>query len=63
MRVDCKSLVVLSLAVTVPATAGTVRGRVEVIEKGGKQASDPDDAVVWVEGPKVKPARRARRSR
>ena len=55
MRVGWKSLVVLSLAVTAPASAGTVRGRVEVIEKGGKRASDLADAVVWIEGPKVKP--------
>ena len=55
MRVGWKCLVVLSLAVTAPAAAGTVRGRVEVIEKGGKRASDLADAVVWVEGPKVKP--------
>jgi plastocyanin len=55
MCVGWKSLVVLSLAVTAPATAATLRGRVEVIEKGGKRASDLADAVVWVEGPKVKP--------
>ena len=55
MCVGWKSLVVLSLAVTAPATAGTLRGRVEVIERGGKRASDLADAVVWVEGPKVKP--------
>ena len=55
MRVGWKSVVVLSLAVTAPAAAGTVRGQVEVIEKGGKRASDLADAVVWVEGPKVKP--------
>jgi hypothetical protein len=36
MRVGWKSLVVLSFAVTAPATAGTLRGRVEVIEKGGR---------------------------
>jgi plastocyanin len=55
MRVGWKSVVVLSLAVAAPASAGTVRGRVEVIEKGGKRASDLADAVVWIEGPKVKP--------
>lgn len=55
MRVGWKSLVVLSLAATAPATAGTVRGRAEVIEKGGKRATDLANAVVWVEGPKVKP--------
>jgi len=37
------------------AAAGTVRGWVEVVDKGGKRATDLGDAVVWVEGPRVKP--------
>jgi plastocyanin len=44
----------LLLLAAATATAGTLRGRVEVVEKGGK-ASHPADAVVWVEGPKVSP--------
>jgi plastocyanin len=44
----------LSLALATPAGAGTVRGRVEVVDKGGKRATDVSDAVVWVEGPQVK---------
>jgi plastocyanin len=55
MRVAWKSLVVLSLAVTATAGAATVRGRIELVEKDGKRASDLADAVVWVEGPKEKP--------
>ena len=55
MRAGWRWLVVLCLASAAPAPAGTVRGRVAVVEKGGKNASDVDDAVVWVEGPKVKP--------
>jgi plastocyanin len=55
MRVGRRSVVVLFLAVTATADAGTIRGRIELVEKGGKGASDLDDAVVWVEGPKVKP--------
>jgi plastocyanin len=56
MRVARKSLVALSLAVATTAAAGTVRGRVDLVEKGGKRASDLAEAVVWVEGPKVKPS-------
>jgi len=37
------------------ATAGTVRGWVDVREKGGKRAADVAETVVWVEGPRVKP--------
>lgn len=37
------------------ADAGTVRGRLEVSEKGGRKAADVADAVVWVEGPAVRP--------
>jgi plastocyanin len=55
MRVTRRSLVVLSLAVAATASAGTVRGRVGLVEKGGRGASDLADAVVWVEGPRVKP--------
>ena len=47
-------LTLLSL-LAAPAVAGTVRGRLEVVEKGGRRAPDVTDAVVWVEGPKVRP--------
>jgi plastocyanin len=50
------SMGALLLLAGVPAAAGTVRGWLEVVEKGGKRASDLSDAVVWVEGPRVKPA-------
>jgi plastocyanin len=43
------------LLAAVPASAGTLRGRIHVVEKGGKGAEDLADAVVWVEGPRVKP--------
>jgi plastocyanin len=39
----------------VPSFAGTVAGRVELLEKGGKQASDLSDVVVYLEGVRVKP--------
>ena len=38
-----------------PVAAGTVQGKVAVLEKDGKPAQDTDEAVVWVEGPKVRP--------
>src|SRR5260221_2441751 len=37
------------------AWAGTVKGRVELIEKGGRRATDLSDVVVYLEGVKVKP--------
>jgi len=48
----------LSLAPVLPpvVSAGTVRGLVEVLEKKGRRADDLSDVVVWVEGPKVRPA-------
>jgi len=47
--------VVVCLALPSSAVAGTVGGRVELIEKGGSRAKDLSDVVVWVEGPKVPP--------
>ena len=49
------SAVFLSLALAAPAGAGALRGRIEVLDKGGKRAPDLAEAVVWVEGPRVKP--------
>jgi plastocyanin len=49
------STAVTFLLVAGPALAGTVRGFVEIVEKNGKRATDVADAVVWVEGPRVKP--------
>jgi plastocyanin len=45
----------LCLVLPAPALAGTLRGRVELIEKGGRRAGDLSDVVIWVEGPKVPP--------
>jgi plastocyanin len=38
-----------------PCAAGTVRGRVEMLEKKGRKARDLSEVVVWVEGPQVTP--------
>jgi plastocyanin len=45
--------VTMSLAAS--ASAGTVKGRIEVVDKGGKKATDVSDVVVYVDGPKTKP--------
>lgn len=42
------------LLAAAPVAAGTLRGHVDVRDKGGGKASDADEAVVWVEGPRVK---------
>jgi plastocyanin len=51
------SLLAFSLAASLaaPLAAGTLRGRVEMLEKKGKKAKDLSEVVVWVEGPKVAP--------
>lgn len=47
-----RSVAVVLCAAT-PVVAGTLQGKVAVLEKDGKRAQDTDEAVVWVEGPKV----------
>jgi len=44
-----------SLGMASSLAAGTVTGRVEMLEKGGKKASDLSEAVVRIEGVKVRP--------
>ena len=46
--------VALVLYAATPILAGTLQGKVAVLEKDGKRAQDADAAVVWVEGPKVR---------
>jgi plastocyanin len=41
------------LVVALPGRAGTVTGRVELLEKGGRRAADLSDVVVFVDGPKM----------
>jgi plastocyanin len=38
-----------------PGIAGTVTGRVELVEKGGRKATDVSEAVVYIDGAKAKP--------
>jgi len=42
-------------SLAVPALAGTVAGRVELLDKGGRRATDLSDVVVYVEGVPGKP--------
>src|SRR4029078_356707 len=46
-------LLALLLAAS-PALAGSGSGRVELVEKGGRKATDLSDVVVYIEGPKTK---------
>jgi plastocyanin len=41
---------VLALVLPSPGAAGTVAGRVELVQKGGRRATDLSDVVVYLEG-------------
>ena len=43
------------LLAALPASAGTITGRVSVVDRGGRPASDLTNVVVYVDGVKVKP--------
>ena len=45
----------LGLGAVAPLAAGTLRGRVEMLEKKGKKTTDLSEVVVWVEGPRATP--------
>jgi len=49
------ALIVPMLALPAVLRAGTITGKVELIDKGGRKASDLSDVVVYVEGARVKP--------
>jgi plastocyanin len=53
-RLSLRVASLLACLSAAPATAGTVAGRVELIEKGGKKAADASEVVVWIEGVKAK---------
>ena len=48
-------LALVTLALPALASAGTVRGRVELIDKGGRPATDLSDVVVFIDGVKARP--------
>jgi plastocyanin len=49
-----RSVVIVAASAAAPAAAGTVQGKLAVLEKDGRPAKDTAEAVVWVEGPKVR---------
>ena len=49
------ALLAAVLGLAAPAAAGTVTGRVEVLDKGGRRLSDLSDVVVYVDGVRAKP--------
>lgn len=44
-----------ALGLAAPALAGTVTGKVELVEKGGARATDLSDVVVYVDGVRARP--------
>lgn len=49
------ALVAAVLGLAAPVLAGTVAGRVEVLDKGGRRLTDLSDVVVYVDGARTKP--------
>jgi plastocyanin len=45
-----------ALAFAAPVAAGTVKGQVQLLDKGGRPATDVTDVVVYVDGAKAKTA-------
>ncbi len=54
MRARWLGAVLVSVFAAAPAAAGTLQGKVAVVEKDGRPAQDLGEAVVWVEGPKAR---------
>ena len=46
---------VAALLIAVPASAGTITGKVDVLDRGGRPASDLTNVVVYVDGARAKP--------
>jgi plastocyanin len=56
LRVNGRSLLVAALcSLAVPARAGNVTGRVELLQKGGRRVTDLSDVVVYLDGVKTHP--------
>jgi plastocyanin len=49
-------LLLSALAAAVPAAAGTVRGQIQLFDKGGRPAADITDVVVFVDGARARSA-------
>ncbi|PYQ23319.1 MAG: hypothetical protein DMF81_09265 [Acidobacteria bacterium] len=54
MRVR-SAVAAVGLGLAAPALAGTVVGRVDVLDRGGRRLGDLSDVVVYVEGVKARP--------
>jgi plastocyanin len=50
-----KAALLAAFSLASPLRAGTVKGAVELVEKGGRKATDLSDVVVYVDGAKAKP--------
>ena len=50
-----RAVLLVALVAGLPAWAGSVTGRVRVLDKAGKPAGDLSDTVIWIDGVKVKP--------
>jgi len=50
-----RALLAIVLGLAAPVAAGTVAGRVDVLDKGGRRLADLSDVVVYVEGARGKP--------
>lgn len=50
-----RAVLLVALVAGLPAWAGSVTGRVRVLDRAGKPAGDLSDAVIWVDDVKVKP--------
>jgi plastocyanin len=49
------AMIVTMLVLPAGSRAGTVTGKVELVDKGGRKATDLSDVVVYVDGARVKP--------
>jgi plastocyanin len=55
-QIAARAALILPLVVLpVAASAGTITGKVELVDKGGRKATDLSDVVVYVDGARVKP--------
>ena len=49
------AVALLIVGFAAPAWAGSVAGRVDLLDKKGNRAEDASEVVVWLEGPSVRP--------
>ena len=49
------AVILAALGCAAPALAGTINGKVELVEKGGRKAADLSEVVLYLDGAKVRP--------